>query len=128
MAKKNSEKGQESQGSMASVGASGSSESSGNGNGKGNDRISGGGALGGGREIVASPDEIAARAYEIYEREGRSDGRAMDHWLQAESELRAEKQNRGGSAPNPQSRQDSPRSARQHQEGTSGISRPGSAQ
>jgi hypothetical protein len=34
-----------------------------------------------------TPDEIAERAYTIYEREGRVDGKAMDHWLQAESEL-----------------------------------------
>ena len=38
-----------------------------------------------------SQEEIAARAYAIYEREGRTDGRAMDHWLQAEAELRAER-------------------------------------
>jgi hypothetical protein len=31
--------------------------------------------------------EIATRAYEIYEREGRPDGRHLTHWVQAESEL-----------------------------------------
>src|SRR3954470_1762721 len=56
-------------------------------------------------DTALSTDEIAARAYEIYEREGRSDGRAMDHWLQAESELRAERQQRQTS---PQSRQELP--------------------
>ena len=70
--------------------------------------------------MVFSNEEIAERAYQIYEREGRSDGRAMDHWLQAESELRAERQgqsqNRGASPNNPQSRQDQPRSARRLQE------------
>jgi hypothetical protein len=30
---------------------------------------------------------ISARAYSIWEREGRPDGRALNHWLQAEAEL-----------------------------------------
>jgi hypothetical protein len=34
-------------------------------------------------------EEIAARAHELYEQQGRADGRAMDHWLQAKSELEA---------------------------------------
>src|SRR2546423_9659406 len=34
-------------------------------------------------------DEIAAQAYQIYLREGCVEGRDMDHWLQAEAELRA---------------------------------------
>lgn len=33
-------------------------------------------------------DEIAAHAYQIYLREGCVEGRDMDHWLQAEAELR----------------------------------------
>ena len=32
-------------------------------------------------------EEIAARAYGIYVREGRAEGRDMDHWLRAEAEL-----------------------------------------
>jgi hypothetical protein len=39
-----------------------------------------------------SPEEIAARAYTIYDREGRVDGKDMDHWLRAEQELQAERQ------------------------------------
>lgn len=35
--------------------------------------------------------EIAARALAIYEREGRPEGRSEQHWLQAESELIAER-------------------------------------
>jgi hypothetical protein len=31
--------------------------------------------------------DIAVRAYEIYEREGRPDGRHEAHWAQAEAEL-----------------------------------------
>src|SRR4051812_4884521 len=33
---------------------------------------------------------IRMRAYEIWQREGYSDGRAEDHWHQAEAELRAD--------------------------------------
>lgn len=62
------------------------------------------------RQIFSS-DEIAERAYQIFEREGRMDGRDMDHWLQAERELRTEREKRstGMTAEN------APRSARQHQ-------------
>lgn len=31
--------------------------------------------------------DIAARAFEIYEREGRPDGRHLEHWAQAQAEL-----------------------------------------
>jgi hypothetical protein len=58
-----------------------------------------------------SSDEVAQRAYQIFEREGRMDGRDMEHWLQAERELRSERE-RTGSSPNAQN---APRSARQHQ-------------
>jgi hypothetical protein len=49
-----------------------------------------------------TPDEIAERAYTIYEREGRVDGKAMDHWLQAESELSMSNQKK--STPSDQNR------------------------
>ena len=32
-------------------------------------------------------DEVARRAYEIYEQSGFQDGRDLDHWLVAEREL-----------------------------------------
>ena len=35
-----------------------------------------------------SPDRIARRAYEIWERSGRPEGQAEHHWSQAEEELR----------------------------------------
>ena len=35
----------------------------------------------------ATADDIATRAYEIWESEGHPDGRAEAHWAQAESEL-----------------------------------------
>ena len=34
-------------------------------------------------------DEVRQRAYELWEESGREDGRAQDHWLQAESEVLA---------------------------------------
>lgn len=34
-----------------------------------------------------SDDEIALRAYEIYEREGRQPGTELQNWLKAEAEL-----------------------------------------
>jgi hypothetical protein len=40
-----------------------------------------------------SHPEIAERAYQIYEFEGRPDGRALDHWLRAETLLAAERGN-----------------------------------
>ncbi|GEM_PF-2686452 len=36
-------------------------------------------------------EEIAALAQRIYETEGRPQGRAMEHWLQAEAQLTAER-------------------------------------
>jgi hypothetical protein len=32
-------------------------------------------------------EQIRRRAYELYEQRGREDGRALDDWLQAESEV-----------------------------------------
>jgi formate-dependent nitrite reductase cytochrome c552 subunit len=34
-------------------------------------------------------EEIAARAYELYEQHGEVQGRALDDWLQAKAELEA---------------------------------------
>lgn len=35
----------------------------------------------------AREDVVRQRAYEIYEQQGREEGYALDHWLQAEQEL-----------------------------------------
>ena len=83
--------------------------------GNGNDNT----ARASGREQVFSSDEIAERAYQIFEREGRMDGRDMDHWLQAERELRSERERRGesrGERRPEMTAQNAPRSARQHQQ------------
>ena len=63
-----------------------------------------------------SSEEIAERAYQIFEREGRTDGRDMEHWLQAERELRMEREKRGGANSNAMNAENTPRSARQHQQ------------
>jgi Protein of unknown function (DUF2934) len=39
-------------------------------------------------EAEPTAEQIALRAYEIYEREGRQDGRDLENWLRAEAELR----------------------------------------
>lgn len=36
---------------------------------------------------VVTHDQIAVRAYEIFEQEGYSHGNHLDHWLRAEREL-----------------------------------------
>lgn len=44
--------------------------------------------------MKSAPDQqeqIRRRAYELYEQRGRGDGRALDDWLQAESELTRKK-------------------------------------
>lgn len=35
--------------------------------------------------------EVRRRAFELYERQGRVDGHALEHWAQAEAELLQEK-------------------------------------
>jgi hypothetical protein len=30
-------------------------------------------------------DQVSMKAYEIYQQEGRPEGRALDHWLEAEA-------------------------------------------
>lgn len=44
-------------------------------------------------------DEIAARALQIYELEGRPEGRATQHWLMAEAQLIAARQTQLESKP-----------------------------
>jgi hypothetical protein len=39
-----------------------------------------------------TPQEVAARAYSLYEAEGRPNGHAEDHWLRAECEVMQERQ------------------------------------
>ena len=44
-------------------------------------------------------DEIAVCARRIYEIEGRPEGKAMEHWLQAEAQLIAERKAQAGMLP-----------------------------
>lgn len=39
------------------------------------------------RPTPASHEAIAARAYELFERDGHSHGHDLDHWLEAERQL-----------------------------------------
>ena len=39
---------------------------------------------------MISEDRIRERSHQIWLREGRPEGRALDHWLMAEAELRTE--------------------------------------
>jgi hypothetical protein len=41
--------------------------------------------------FIPSPDEVARRAYFTYVNEGSADGHEVQHWLQAEAELIAER-------------------------------------
>jgi hypothetical protein len=41
---------------------------------------------------MPSPEEIARRAYQIYETEGRPHGRSAEHWRRAELELMQSRQ------------------------------------
>jgi hypothetical protein len=49
-------------------------------------------------------DEIAAAAQHIYESEGRPQGKAMDHWLRAESQLTAQRKSDAESSPQTQAK------------------------
>ncbi len=40
-------------------------------------------------QIQSCPEEVAQRAYQIWQAAGRPTGRDLEHWLQAEAELRA---------------------------------------
>jgi hypothetical protein len=44
-------------------------------------------------------EEIAACAYQIYEMDGRPQGKATEHWLQAEAQLTAERKAEAGILP-----------------------------
>ncbi|WP_312862177.1 DUF2934 domain-containing protein [Rhizobium sp. P32RR-XVIII] len=43
-----------------------------------------------GRAIPVHEDEVRKRAYAIWEREGRPDGRHEDHWIEAKREIKRE--------------------------------------
>ena len=43
-------------------------------------------------------EQIAARAYEIFVERGRPEGRDLDHWLEAEAQLRTSMQANAGAA------------------------------
>jgi Protein of unknown function (DUF2934) len=46
-----------------------------------------------------SHEEIAAYAQSIYEQDGRPEGKSVEHWLQAETQLIAERKAQAAQAP-----------------------------
>jgi hypothetical protein len=44
--------------------------------------------------LRSAPEEIAARAFELYERRGGTDGADLDDWLEAERQLSEERRER----------------------------------
>ena len=58
---------------------------------------------------AADLDDIRKRAYELYEEDGRQDGKHEDHWFRAESEVRA--RNNGKNKPSRSSQDDRQRIA-----------------
>jgi Protein of unknown function (DUF2934). len=51
------------------------------------------------RPTTFSDYEVRVRAYRIWERAGRPDGCAEEHWREALAELEAERQDRGPAQP-----------------------------
>jgi hypothetical protein len=51
-------------------------------------------------EATVSQTAIARRAQELWEEEGRPEGRAHEHWLQAERELALKTRGRGRKSKN----------------------------
>jgi hypothetical protein len=56
-------------------------------------------------EMSEETERVRSKAYEIWEREGKQDGRALDHWLKAERQMLGQtgdgdQQDRKGSSPN----------------------------
>jgi hypothetical protein len=41
-------------------------------------------------------ERVRSRAFEIWEREGRPEGRALDHWLEAETQVLSQHSTGGG--------------------------------
>jgi hypothetical protein len=62
--------------------------------------------------IMHMNEEIAQRAYELYVKEGRPQGRALDHWLAAEGQLRGDRSLGGDRKPNSMTERSSPETAR----------------
>lgn len=61
----------------------------------------------GAAEPFNNPDEVARRAYEIYQRRGGDHGADLDDWLAAERELKPGPSDVTGPAPKPRRRKGS---------------------
>lgn len=45
--------------------------------------------------------EIETRAYSLWEQEGQPEGKSLEHWLRAESQVEWERNSEAAAAPNP---------------------------
>ena len=66
-------------------------------------------------------ERVRSKAYEIWEREGKQDGRALDHWLKAERQMLGQtgdgdQQDRKGSRPSANEGEGNRTAARQNNE------------
>jgi len=59
-----------------------------------------------------SHEEIAQRAYTLFEKNGRAPGHEMEHWLQAEAQLMADRKAKPQTRQQPETRQHSNGSAK----------------
>ena len=57
------------------------------------------------QDYKPSHEEIAARAYEIFEQSGKIPGRDMENWLKAEAQLSDDQSPQNGGQPQPDRRQ-----------------------
>jgi Protein of unknown function (DUF2934) len=66
-------------------------------------------------------ERIRRRAYELWEREGRPEGRALDHWRRAEAEVAGDPPGAGGDHRGGRVREPSDLAADEAAEGGGGV-------
>jgi Protein of unknown function (DUF2934) len=71
------------------------------------------------REMGEETERVRSKAYEIWEHEGKPDGRALDHWLEAERQVLGQtgdgdQQDRKGSGPSANEGEGNRTAARQY--------------
>jgi Protein of unknown function (DUF2934) len=72
-------------------------------------------------EMDEDMERVSSKAYEIWEQEGKPDGRALDHWLEAERHVLGQtgdgdQQDRKGPGPSANEGEGNRTAARQHNE------------
>jgi hypothetical protein len=56
----------------------------------------------GGVKFMSNYDKIAQRAYQLWEKTGKPQGKETEHWLKAEAEINREQTQRGPRSMSPQ--------------------------